>query len=235
MYLTEYISKHIPLLLLLLLGTAFTFGWTMRNRDRLRYQWYAALPLALLHTLVGVACVMLFAKLENIGRPVSPGAMSLFGAIFFLPLFYFLLAKLTKRKTADVFDVFAVSMGFTLLCARVNCIFSGCCLGACITGADGPRWPTREIEIAFYAVFLTILIVRILKQKNHGEIYPLYMVSYGAFRFVIEFFREPGAGAPLIGVLHISHIWAILSVILGLSIYFEVQKRYSKKSGGKKK
>lgn len=234
---TEFITKHWILLLLLLLGTAFTFVWTMLNRDKLRWRWYASAPLALLHTIVGVVCVVAFAKLETLGSGVSSEGVtfSLFGAIFFLPLFYFLLAKISGRKTADVFDVFTVSMAFTLLCARINCIFAGCCLGACITGTDGPRWPTREIEIGFYVIVLTILILRILKQKNHGEIFPLYMVSYGAFRFMIEFFREPGPGTLHLGVFHISHIWAILSVLLGLSIYFEVQKNHSKKPGGTKK
>jgi len=233
--LDEFISTRVPLLLLLLLGTVFTFVWTMVNRERLRFRWYAAAPLALLHTVVGVGCVMAFAQLEHIGQPSNPGMMSLFGAIFFLPLFYFLLAKLTKRGTADVFDVFTVSMAFTLLCSRVNCLFSGCCLGAPLPGQTELRWPTREAELVFYAVILTYLILRILKKKNHGELYPLYMVSYGAFRFVIEFFREPGEGSVLSGVLHISHIWAILSICLGLSIYYEVQKKQSKYHGGKKK
>ena len=232
---TEYISTHRALLLLLLLGTAFTFVWTMLNRDRLRYKWYVSAPLALLHTIVGVASVLAFAQLEHIGQPSAPGLMSLFGAIFFLPLFYFLLAKISKRRMADVFDTFTVSMAFTLLCARINCLFTGCCLGACISGETGPRWPTREIEIVFYVVILTILIIRILKKKNHGEIYPLYMVSYGTFRFVIEFFREPGAGTPLFGVLHISHIWAILSILLGLSIYYEIQRKQPKNHGGNKR
>lgn len=233
------------LLLLLLLGTAFTFAWTMLNRDRLRFKWYIAAPLALLHTIVGVAAVVAFAKLENIGRGVSSESVtfSLFGAIFFLPLFYYLLAKLSKRKMADVFDIFTVSMVFTLLCARINCLFEGCCLGARIPGADGARWPTRELEIAFYVVILTFLILRIQSKKNYGEIFPLYMVSYGAFRFVIEFFRatlseqvagkvpEQGAGS----IFHLSHLWAILSVCIGLSIYYEVKKRHSKNHGGKKK
>ncbi|MBQ3355949.1 MAG: prolipoprotein diacylglyceryl transferase [Oscillospiraceae bacterium] len=228
----EFLSNRIPLLLLLLLGTAFTFAWTMLNRDRLRYKWYVAAPLALLHTVVGTASVMAFAQLENLGRSTAPGQMSLFGAIFFLPLFYFLLAKISKRKTADVFDVFTVNMAFTLLCARINCILSGCCLGKCITGADGPRWPTREIEIGFYIVILTFLILRTLKQKNHGELYPLYMICYGVFRFIIEFFRESTSSD---SVLHISHLWALLSVGIGLSIYFEIQRKQSKDHGGNKK
>lgn len=233
------------MLLLLLTGTAFTFAWTMLNRDRLRFRWYIAAPLALLHTIVGVACVVAFAKLEAIGSGASADGVtfSLFGAIFFLPLFYFLLAKISKRRTADVFDVFTVSMVFTLLCARVNCLFAGCCQGKCISGTAGPQWPTREIELVFYAVILTILILRIRKNKNFGEIYPLYMVSYGAFRFIIEFFRmtlDDQESLKLYGkysdsLFHLSHLWAILSILLGLSIYYEIQKKHSKKSGGKKK
>lgn len=229
---SEFITKRIPLLLLLLAGTAFTFVWTMVNRDKLRYKWYAAAPLAIFHTIFGVAAVIAFAELENIGKPHDFGILSLFGAIFFMPVFYFLLAKLTKRKTADVFDVFTVSMAFTLLCARINCLFAGCCIGKCISAADGPRWPTREIEIGFYVVILTVMILRILKKKNFGELYPLYMVSYGSFRFVIEFFREPPHSTD--SVFHLSHIWAVLSVCIGLSIYFEMKKKQSKNHGGRK-
>ena len=238
-----FLEAYGVLLALLLLGTAFTFVWTMLNRDKLRYKWYAAAPLALLHTVVGVGCVMAFAKLENIGRGSADGAFSLFGAIFFLPLFYYLLAKLTKRKTADVFDVFTVSMVFTLLCARVNCLFAGCCQGKCIHGVTGPQWPTRELEIAFYVVILTFLILWILKKKNYGELFPLYMVSYGIFRFVIEFFRislddqisYQTSGKYSNNIFHLSHLWAILSVCIGLSIYYEVRKKHSKNHGGNKK
>lgn len=52
---------------------------------------------------------------------------------------------------------------------------------------------------------------------------------------MIEFFCEPGAGTPLLGVLYISHRWAILSILLGLSIYYEIQKKQPMNHGGKKK
>ena len=228
------------MLLLLLLGTAFTFVWTMLNRDRLRFKWYIAAPLAILHTIVGVAAVLAFAQLEHIGQSVPFGTLSLFGAIFVLPLFYFLLAKLSKRRMADVFDVFTVSMVFTLLCARVNCLFAGCCLGKLLSGTDGVRWPTRELELVFYAVILAVFIARLWKKKSCGELFPLYMVCYGVFRFVIEFFREavPATDSPL----HISHLWAALSACIGLSIYYEIkrkhldnEKKHPKKSGGQTK
>ena len=85
------------------------------------------------------------------------GNMSLFGAVFFMPLVYWAFAKLSGRSAADVFDVFTVCLVFTLMCARLNCIFSGCCLGAHIP-IEGPthlRFPTREMELLFYVILLS--------------------------------------------------------------------------------
>lgn len=218
----DWLQSHTVLLVLLLIGTAFTFLWQMLTRERLRFPWNGALPLSLLHTVLGVGAVMAFAFLENFGNS-NPGAMSLFGAILFLPLFYWALSKLMHRKTAVVFDIFTVCMAFTLMCARINCILSGCCLGAVIPGTGGVRWPTRELELVFYAVILTVFCIRTLRKKNYGELYPLYMTCYGAFRFIIEFFRESERTA---GIFHISHIWAALCFCLGISIFFELRRKH---------
>lgn len=225
----QWIQTHTELLILLAIGTVFTFTWQMLTRKRLCFPWYAALPLSFLHTVLGVGAVMAFAFLENIGTS-RPGAMSLFGAIWFLPVFYWLLSKATHRKAAVIFDVFTICMAFTLMCARVNCLLSGCCLGAIIPGTGEIRWPTRELELVFYAVILTVFCIRTLKGKNYGELYPLYMACYGAFRFVIEFFREAEHAA---GLFHISHVWAALSFCLGISIFFELRRRHQ--TGGKRK
>ena len=214
------------LILLLSLGTVFTFVWLLVLKDRLRVKWYAALVLSVLHTVFGVLSVKLFAIIEGFGDPDAVGNMSLFGGIFFMPLVYFLGSRITKRSTSQVFDIFTPCMIFTVMCARVNCIVSGCCLGLYIPGTEHIRWPTRELEIILYAVLLLILCPKIYKGKSSGEIYPLYMACYGAFRFVIEFFRVSGQTA---GIFHLSHIWAALSFILGLSIYFEIKNKNKNK------
>ena len=124
-------------------------------------KWYVAFCLSILHVAYGVFCVKAFAVLE--GNPISNGAMSLFGAVFFMPVAYWLGAKLTKRDVAEVFDIFAPCMIFTLLCARVNCLFAGCCQGRLIPGMEPWRFPTRELELVFYIVFLAILSPRVLR------------------------------------------------------------------------
>lgn len=222
--LSEWIIENF-LFLLLAAGAVFTFIWLLLLKDRLRLRWYAALVLAVLHTLVGVLSVKVFAFLETGFNPDSIGNMSLFGGVFFMPLAYWAGAKIAKRNTAEVFDIFTICMVFTVMCARINCVFAGCCFGTHIPGLENLRWPTRELEIAFYMVLLIVLGRKVLAKKNRGEIYPLYMTAYGVFRFATEFFRYQEYR---VGVFHLSHLWAVLAFAIGLSIYIELQPKKRK-------
>ena len=179
-------------------------------------KWYAVLILSVLHTAIGVCSVKVFAFLES----GDIGNMSLFGGVFFMPATYWLGAKLTKRPYWKVCDVLTPCMLFTLMCARVNCIVSGCCSGLVIPGTHF-HFPTRELEILYYIVMLILLVPRVKKSKNPGSIYPLYMASYGVFRFIDEFFRTSSTGM----LFHLSHVWAAIAFAAGLSIYIEINAR----------
>lgn len=216
---SDWLSSH-SLLLLLSAGTLFSFLWLMQFRGRLNMKWYAALPIAICHTLVGVICVKAFAFMETGFNPDSLGNMSLFGGVFFMPVAYWVGAKLTKRPYGAVCDVFTPCMIFTVMCVRVNCIISGCCTGLRIPGTQ-MRFPTRETEVIYYVVMLLLLIPRVKKDERPGSIYPLYMASYGAFRFLDEFFRTSSTGM----LFHLSHVWAAIAFAAGLSIYIEINAR----------
>ena len=216
---SDWMSGH-SLLLLLSAGTLFSFLWLMQFRGRLNMKWYASLPIAICHTLVGVICVKAFAFMETGFNPDSLGNMSLFGGVFFMPVLYFISAKVSKRNIKAVFDIFTICMIFTVMCARINCIVSGCCAGLAIPGTHF-HFPTRELEILYYIVMLILLIPRVKKSKNPGSTYPLYMASYGAFRFLDEFFRTSSTGM----LFHLSHVWAAIAFAAGLSIYIEINAR----------
>ena len=211
--------KEHSLIVLLLLGTIFNVFWLYRMRRQLQMKWYAVLILSVLHTAIGVCSVKVFAFLES----GDIGNMSLFGGVFFMPAAYWLGAKLTKRPYCKVCDVFTPCMLFTLMCARINCIVSGCCSGLVIPGTH-VHFPTRELEILYYIVMLILLIPRVKKSKNPGSIYPLYMASYGAFRFLDEFFRTSSTGM----LFHLSHVWAAIAFAAGLSIYIESSMKNKK-------
>lgn len=207
------------IILLLSAGAVFTAVWLVLLRKRLDMPWYAAIPLAILSTVYGVLTAKVFAFLESGFNTDSFGNMRLFGVVFFMPLAYWLGAKLSKRSYREVFDVFTPCIIFTVMCARINCIVSGCCIGLPIPGMNGVRFPTREAEILFYIILLICICPRVLKGKYRGQAYPIYMISYGAFRFVEEFFRSADTSS----VFHSAHIWALIALIIGISIYAEIK------------
>lgn len=225
MALLTWLSDH-ALILLLSCGTLFNVYWLHRCRERLHLRWLSVLLLSVLHTVLGVLSVKVFALFET----GDFSNMSLFGGVFFMPLFYWGVAKLAKQKAADVFDVFTICLVFTLMCARLNCIISGCCLGAHIPieGLTHLRFPTRELELLFYVLLLSRLWRKVLSGSARGMIYPIYMISYGIFRFVTETLRFSDRTD---SILHVSHLWALLSLGIGISIYGELQE---KKTGGRR-
>lgn len=227
MPLLTWLSDH-ALMLLLGCGTLFNVYWLHRCRERLHLRWLSVLLLSVLHTVLGVLSVKVFALFET----GDFSNMSLFGGVFFMPLFYWGVAKLAKQKTADVFDVFTICLVFTLMCARLNCIVSGCCLGAHIPieGLTHLRFPTRELELLFYVLLLSRLWRKVVTGSARGMIYPIYMISYGIFRFVTETLRFSDRTD---SILHVSHLWALLSLGIGISIYGELQKK-EKKTGGRR-
>lgn len=227
MELFTWLTDH-ALILLLGCGTLFNVYWLHRCRERLHLRWLSVLLLSVLHTVLGVLSVKVFALFET----GNFSNMSLFGGVFFMPLFYWGVAKLAKQKAADVFDVFTICLVFTLMCARLNCIISGCCLGAHIPieGLTHLRFPTRELELLFYVLLLSRLWRKVVTGSARGMIYPIYMISYGIFRFVTETLRFSDRTD---SILHVSHLWALLSLGIGISIYGELQKK-EKKTGGRR-
>lgn len=208
----------ITLILSVILSSAVLYHY----KNDLRLGLASAILLAIVHTAAGVLCVKVFAGLENHQNPLNAG-MSLFGAIFFLPFFYWAGSKITHRECALIFDDLCLCVMIALMCVRFNCIASGCCMGRIIPGTE-TQWPTRQVEIAFWAVML----IWFLYKKKHGYItgtlYPLMMMTYGIFRFLIEFLRNE---SPVIGNFHFGHIWAAVSFIVGSTIYFVLVERSS--------
>jgi len=226
-----WLSDH-SLAVLLTVSAAFTYWWLWRCRERLRLAHrLAALALAVVLISIGLFSVKAFAVLEAFDMGAM-GSMSLFGGVFFMPLVFWALAKLSGRSAADVFDVLTVCFVFTLMCARLNCMISGCCLGAHIPieGLTHLRFPTRELELIFYVLLLSRLWRKVLSGSARGMIYPIFMISYGIFRFVTETLRVSSRAN---SILHISHLWALLSLGIGISIYGELQKK-EKKTGGRR-
>ncbi len=96
-------------------------------------------------------------------------------------------------------DLFASVAPVGIILGRIGCLLQGCCLGALCeqpawwTLADRhghPRWPAVPAEIAFNAIALVALAVLRARRLVPGQHFHLYLIGYGAFRFVHEFWRD---------------------------------------------
>ena len=132
-----------------------------------------------------------------------------------------------RRPTGDLF---AVIVPLGLLLGRVGCLFSGCCPGvpmaeAWYTLADHAgvtRWPAVPVELAFNAILALVAGVSWRRGWLRGQVFHVYLMAYGAFRFAHEFMRAtPGFLGPLSGY----QLLALAIFGLGLVRYVQRARR----------
>ena len=102
----------ILLLILLVVGATFTSVWLILLRKRLNMAWYVAILIAVLCIASGVLFVKAFAFIETGFNRNSFGNMSLFGAVFGMPLIFLLVSKMAKVPPQIVFDTLTPCMLF---------------------------------------------------------------------------------------------------------------------------
>ena len=109
---------------------------------------------------------------------------------------------------------------------RIGCLFAGCCHGK-ITDEWYGIWNAevgaKTVPIPLYeAIFLFVLsalMIILLFRLDFKYNMTLYLISYGIWRFVIEYFRADYRGDFIPG-LSPSQFWSIVMVIGGIAIFF---------------
>ena len=109
---------------------------------------------------------------------------------------------------------------------RIGCLFAGCCHGK-VTDEWYGIWDAevgaKTVPIPLYeAIFLFVLsavMIVLLFKIDFKYNMALYLVSYGIWRFVIEYFRADYRGDFIPG-LSPSQFWSIIMVIGGIAIFF---------------
>lgn len=109
---------------------------------------------------------------------------------------------------------------------RIGCFLAGCCHGAptdswiglpCSQDNPGINVvPTQLIEAIFLFVLAAVLIY-LLYKKNFKYNFVVYMLGYGVFRFVIEFFRADERGVSFF--LSPSQVWSIILILAAIPLY----------------
>ncbi len=160
------------------------------------------------------------------------------GAACFL-LIYFIFRKKYNTRLCEVITYLPCAILIAHGFGRIGCLFAGCCHGTYLGETyvfggikmDGTQgWgyyvPTQLYEALFLFIMFGVISYLVLKHKyQHGL--SLYVLTYGIFRFIIEFFRADHRGE-FVGNISPSQFWSLLMIPLAFGIYF-LHKYFLKK------
>lgn len=172
-------------------------------------------------------------------------AMTFMGGLFGGVLTFFIgyWTVLKKKRPGSLPALVAVGGAAIPLAhgiGRIACFLDGCCYGATIE-EDSPFywmgvefrttpgrkvWPTNIMESIFLLILAAVMLVLLFK-LNSTLTMPIYMMSYGVWRFLIEFLRGDHRGDFIPGLTP-SQFWSILLFAGGVAylIYLIVKKKY---------
>lgn len=93
-------------------------------------------------------------------------------------------------------DRFAIVLPFSIAIGRIGCMYAGCCLGLPIEARHiedlAPSLllhPIPLYEMAFHLSIGTIMVLLYRQRRFPGQLFAIFMIAYGTFRFASEALR----------------------------------------------
>lgn len=128
-------------------------------------------------------------------------------------------------RLIEVIPITPACMTIAHACGRVGCFFAGCCYGRPTESCFGvnfpalpqPVIPTQLIEAGFLFLLFAVLY-HLAVRTSFKHTFVVYLVAYGAFRFIIEFLRGDERGA-LVGTLSPSQTLSLLLMVGAWPVY----------------
>ena len=161
------------------------------------------------------------------------GGLGFFCAVYFgLGAIRFKEDREHIRRFSDVMDGMAIAVTLGHGFGRIGCLMAGCCYG--ITSEHGIYFQNlgyRALPTQLYeAVFLFVLCAVLWKvaEKKPGIAPAVYFISYGVWRFCLEFLRGDYRGKTVVDFLSPSQFISVLLVLAGIVM---LTVRSAKKGG----
>lgn len=106
--------------------------------------------------------------------------------------------KMLVGYRAPTGDLFALVVPIGLALGRLGCRLQGCCRGTVcpaswwtVTDAAGvARWPAQSVEMGFQVLAAIVLWALRRRGRFPGQLFHLYLMAYGLFRFLHEALRD---------------------------------------------
>lgn len=226
------------LIILGVISALFVFSYYAERIKMDKPLKYTIGMIATITVVAGIFFAVLFQSLFDFfeGNTSRPFAMTFYGglvggALTFIALYFFYVKK--KYPYANIMDLLIISPAAITLAhgfGRIGCFAAGCCygietdswLGVQFPHHDHAVYPTQLFEAIFLFILAGVLFYFAVK-KNNPYTMPIYLISYGIWRFLIEFIRGDDRGAFFL-LLSPSQWFSILA-ILGAIVLFILIKR----------
>lgn len=95
------------------------------------------------------------------------------------------------------------------------------------SGSMGPRHPSQVYQFLLEGLLLFVLLwLYGRKERKQGQVAAAFLVGYGVFRFIAEFFREPDAFLGILALGMSMGQWLCLPmIIVGVNVWLWAEKR----------
>jgi phosphatidylglycerol:prolipoprotein diacylglycerol transferase len=165
---------------------------------------------------------------------VWEGGMSYFGGFAAGALAGLWMVRRRGLNGWQVADLVAPSLALAYAVARIGCFAAGCCYGqptnlpwgVRFPGIDTPVHPTQLYSTLFNLTIFALLIRIEPHRQFAGQLFALFLILHGLYRFLIEFLRAGATSEPIWGLMTYGHLVAGLIVGAGIFAYLSRARAY---------
>ncbi|AZZ97363.1 prolipoprotein diacylglyceryl transferase [Pseudoalteromonas sp. R3] len=231
-----------------LIGFAFAMWWANKEADKPNSGWTKdevsdLLFYGMLGVILGgrIGYVLFYQFSHFLENPmyllrIDQGGMSFHGGALGVIAGIFIFAWRFKKSPLAVGDFVVPMVPVGLLAGRIGNFINGELWGratdvpwAVVFPTGGPiaRHPSQLYEAFLEGLVLFIILIWYRKQERPaGSVAGLFLLGYGTFRFIVEYFREPDAHIGLYaGMISQGQILSLPMVIGGLGLMLWSHKR----------
>jgi len=179
-----------------------------------------------------IGFVLFYKPMDYLAHPLQvfavwQGGMSFHGGLLGVLLAMLWFARTRHRAWMQVMDFIAPCVPTGLAAGRIGNFINGELWGRgadpslpwamVFPGAgDVPRHPSQLYQFLMEGVLLFVMLwLYGRRPRRLGEVSALFLVGYGSFRFIAEFFREPDAYLGLLQLGFSMGQWLSLPMIIG--------------------
>jgi phosphatidylglycerol:prolipoprotein diacylglycerol transferase len=212
-------------------------GWTRRDVEDLLFY-------GVLGVVIGgrLGYALFYKPMQYLMNPLDiffvwKGGMAFHGGLLGVLVAMALYARSRRRRFFEVTDLIAPCVPTGLASGRIGNFINGELWGRAAdpslpwamvypqSGTEIARHPSPLYQFALEGVLLFVLLwLYARKPRATGQVSGAFLVGYGVFRFVAEYFREPDDFLGLLALNMSMGQWLCIPMVL-LGIYLVLQSR----------